>query len=578
MNTDHLIAHFDRISGAPDAIPRLRQFILDLAVSGKLVEQDDKDEPASELVRRIEAERSRLTKLGQIRKQGLIEPLGTEHPPLSVPAGWTYVRLGNMIELISGQHLQPGEYSDVKRDGVPYITGPADFGKDGLLITRYALVKKAVAYKGQILLTVKGAGIGKTALCDLPEVAISRQLMAMTAIGWNQEFLQLTSHRLARSLKRSARSLIPGIGREDVKDFLFALPPLAEQGRVVAKVEELMSLCDRLEAAKAARENRRNTLVAASLDKLSNVVEPESFRESATFYFKHLPRLTVNAEHVIQLRRTILTLAVQGKLGSQDALDAPASELLDQIQSEKNRLVADGEIRREKNALPGKPAGLGFELKRGWNAATLGQVLIEVQTGPFGSTLHQSDYEIGGVPVINPASIQNERLVPIRGMAVGKHTLQRLASFKLRAGDIIMARRGEMGRCAIVTEKEEGWLCGTGSLILRLPACVYPRFFVTLIGSPFVRKYLGGAAVGSTMQNLNQTILLGLVFGLPPFAEQVRIVAKVDLLMGLCDRLEVNLAAAQAVNQRLLCSLLSQALSDRVENAMNLSEEHLLAF
>lgn len=95
---------------------------------------------------------------------------------------------------------------------------------------------------------MKGAGVGKTAICDLTEVAISRQLMAMTAIEWSQRFLLLITHRLADTLKEAARSLIPGISREDVEQFLFALPPLAEQHRIVAKVDDLMALCDKLEA------------------------------------------------------------------------------------------------------------------------------------------------------------------------------------------------------------------------------------------------------------------------------------------------------------------------------------------
>jgi type I restriction enzyme, S subunit len=139
------------------------------------------------------------------------------------------------------------------------------------VITRYAVIRKAVATKGQILLTVKGAGVGKTATCDLPEVAISRQLMAMTAIEWSQPFLLLTTHRLADALKESARSLIPGISREDVNEFVFALPPLAEQHRIVAKVDELMALCDRLETQLTTTQTESRRLLEAVLHEALNL-------------------------------------------------------------------------------------------------------------------------------------------------------------------------------------------------------------------------------------------------------------------------------------------------------------------
>jgi len=235
VNPAQLLSHFDRISEAPDAIPRLRRFILDLAVRGKLVEQERRDEPVIELLERIQVEKERLVKAGKIWKQNPQPEIGSDEIRFALPESWAWARLGSVIHLISGQHLQPTEYSGQKQRGIPYITGPADFGQNGLVITRYAMVRKAVAKKGQILLTVKGAGVGKTAICDLAEVAISRQLMAMTAIEWCQQFLLLVTHRLAETLKERARSLIPGISREDVDRFIFPLPSLAEQHRIVAR-------------------------------------------------------------------------------------------------------------------------------------------------------------------------------------------------------------------------------------------------------------------------------------------------------------------------------------------------------
>ena len=258
----------------------------------------------------------------------------------------------------------------------------------------------------------------------------------------------------------------------------------------------------------------------------------------------------------------------------QDPKDEPARELLKRIQTEKVRLAKEGTINPVESSAPAHPDELAFELRPKWQAARISQILVELQTGPFGSSLHQSDYQQKGIPVINPASITNGRLIPIDRMAVGPATLERLATFKLRAGDIVMARRGEMGRCAVVTEKEDGWLCGTGSLILRLPGCVCPRFFVTLIGSPFVREYLGRSAVGATMQNLNQSILLSLVIGLPPLAEQHRIVAKVDELMALCDRLEVAQAERESRRDRLVAASLHRLNQPAETGASDALREH----
>jgi type I restriction enzyme S subunit len=269
-NIGFFLNHLPRLTTRPAHIKQLRQTILNLAVRGKLVEQYPGDEPASELLKRIREEKARLVKAGIIRKQDIQSELPTNKLPFALPPNWAMASLGNLIHLVSGQHLQPSEYSSQEKDGLPYVTGPSDFGPNCLEITRYALVKKAVAKKEQILLTVKGAGVGKTAICDLPEVAISRQLMALTAIGWEQRFLLLITHRLAETLKNNARSLIPGIGREDVEEFVLALPPLPEQHRIVAKVDELMALCDQLETQLTATATDSRNLLEAVLNEALN--------------------------------------------------------------------------------------------------------------------------------------------------------------------------------------------------------------------------------------------------------------------------------------------------------------------
>jgi type I restriction enzyme, S subunit len=351
MNAESLLANYHEIADAPDAIARLRRFILDLAVRGKLVPQDPKDEPASELLKRIGKEKARLAKGGEIKQGKPLSPIRKDELPFGLPQQWAWARLGNLIHLVSGQHLQPPEYSEDPKAGLPYITGPSDFGPEGLQITRFARVRKAVALKGQLLLTVKGSGIGKTTICDIPEVAISRQLMALTAIVWDRGFLDLVTHRLAEELQGQARSLIPGISREDVENFVFPLAPLAEQRRIVAKIDELMALCDRLDAARGSREAVRSQLAAASLARLT-APNPETFQRDVRFVLNALPALTTRPDQIKHLRQTILNLAVRGKLVPQDTADEPASELLKRIAKEKAQLVRTGDIRKEKPLPP----------------------------------------------------------------------------------------------------------------------------------------------------------------------------------------------------------------------------------
>jgi type I restriction enzyme S subunit len=156
MNAEQLLAHYEKIADAPHTIARLRRFILDLAVRGKLVSHNPNDELAVELLNRIAKEKAQLVKAGEIRKGNPLPPISEDELPFDLPPGWAWARLGDLIHLVSGQHLQPLEYSEDPRGGLPYITGPSDFAAEGLQISRFALVRKAVAKKGAIASNSEG--------------------------------------------------------------------------------------------------------------------------------------------------------------------------------------------------------------------------------------------------------------------------------------------------------------------------------------------------------------------------------------------------------------------------------------
>ena len=260
---DFIFAHFGELYGTKENVAELRKAILQLAVMGRLVPQDPQDQMVSELLKEIEAEKKRLVQEGKIKEPKPLPAIKPEEVPYQVPKGWEWVRLGDVIELISGQHLLPSEYNENK-NGFSYLTGPADFGYMNPIASRWTTVERAIALHDDILLTVKGAGVGKTNVLAELKAAISRQLMAIRVILINQQFMKFYLESNFTRLQELAVGIaIPGISREDVTFSLYPLPPLAEQKRITAKVDELMGLCDTLEKKIDERTTKESALLEA---------------------------------------------------------------------------------------------------------------------------------------------------------------------------------------------------------------------------------------------------------------------------------------------------------------------------
>jgi type I restriction enzyme S subunit len=211
-------------------------------------------------------------------------------------------------------------------------------------------------------------------------------------------------------------------------------------------------------------------------------------------------------------------------------------------------------------------AATSGQLTEDWREGTCGRATVPlreaiktIRTGPFGSSLHKADYVSGGTPIVNPMHINDGVITPTEGMTVDGATLKRLADFKLTSGDVIIGRRGEMGRCAVITENESGWLCGTGSMVLTPSAELDAKYLQIFLSSPETVQALEGESVGSTMVNLNQKILLDLELFYPPLPEQAEIVRRVEALFAMADRIEARLTAARAQVERLTPATLSKA-------------------
>jgi type I restriction enzyme, S subunit len=544
MTLETFFNKFDLFADAPDAVAKMRELVRHLAVTGTLVEQDDNDEPALALLDKIAAHKAALAKNGKLRGPTAVSPMSPDDHPRVLPSSWTWVRFGEIVVNRDGERIPVSkEERTTKAKTYDYYGASGVIDKiDGYLFD-----------KPLLLIGEDGANLinRSTPIAFMARGQYWVNNHAHVLDGISEDFLRyIELHINAINLEPYVTgSAQPKMNQAKMNSIPIALPPLAEQKRIVAKVDELMALCDRLEAQQQERETRHAALARASLARFADAPTP------ANLPFLFHPSYAIPPA---DLRKSILTLAVQGKLVPQDPNDEPADDLLANINRERLAAVKARRISPMKPLPPVEEGEIAYDLRPGRALARLIELVMEIQTGPFGSSLHQSDYQVGGTPVINPASLKDGKIVPIESMAIGPDTLNRLEVFRLNEGDIVMARRGEMGRCAIVTKAEHGWLCGTGSLVLRMPSGMYAPFLALLIGAPEAREYLGGASVGTTMQNLNQGILAKMPVGVPPLAEQRRIVAKVEQLMALVDALETQLAASRATAANLLSALVAE--------------------
>jgi type I restriction enzyme S subunit len=354
----------------------------------------------------------------------------------------------------------------------------------------------------------------------------------------------------------------------------FPLPPLAEQHRIVAKVDELMGLCDRLETAQVGREATRERLSAASLARL-NAPDPDTFQADARFALDALPALTTRPDQIRQLRQAILTLAGRGKLVPQDASDEPASELLNRIHQKRAELLKSeypnpDEARTQIKKLEEQsiPSGLDV-LPVGWAWATLLQCSALVidcknKTAPYVSS---------GIRLIRTTNVRDGRMNQHDQKYVDLKTYQIWsARCTPEPGDILITREAPMGEVCLIPPGEQICL-GQRMMLARLvPDTIDRNFMIYSLRDPKLMDRVQDKPIGATVQHLRVGGVETLLVPVPPLAEQHRIVAKVDALMALCDRLEASLATAADTRRRLLDALLAEALAPTDDRALEAAE------
>ena len=571
MNAEHLLTHFDRLTDAPDAIPRLRRFILDLAVRGKLMEQDPEDEPASELLKRIAAEKKRLVEAKEIRKPRHLDGAEAVSVPFEIPQAWKWVRLDAVGAIVGGGTPSANDAANFAApgQGIPWLT-PADLGgHSGLFISRGSRdlsetglqnSSATLMPKGTVLFTSR-APIGYVAIAANPISTNQGFKSIVPYISDCSRFVALAMKSFAPEIEAKA----PGTTFKEASGKIvagvpFPLPPLAEQHRIVTKVDELMALCDRLETSRKERETTRTRLAAASLARL-NAPDPDPtvFQNHAAFALNNLTPLTTRPDQIKVLRQTILNLAVRGKLVEQDPSDEPAGGLLKRIA--KNRATSVKGQKRQYLSGIGSYDEVPYNIPLAWEWSSVGQLASDMRYG----TSKKCDYQIRGTPVLRIPNVSKGE-VDLTDLKFGALTEKERKVLILRENDLLVVRSNGsldiVGRAAIVPKAAESMSFAGYLVRVRFSPCyVQARYVWLVMNSRHIRDLIE-KPIRSTvgLKNVNSTELAALTIPLPPLAEQHRIVAKVDELMAVCDRLEASLARGEETRGRLVEAVLHDML------------------
>ena len=539
MKLETFFEKFDQFADAPNAVEKMRELVLSLAMQGKLVPQDPNDEPAV------------------VRSD---EPI--EDVPHDVPTNWRWVCLAELAQFINGDRSKnyPSKSYRVA-DGVPFINaGHLSNGDVSLADMDYITEEHfdrlggGKVQRGDVLYCLRGS-LGKSAIVS----SITRGSIASSLLIVRPRKMILASFLHAYLIsplgglmiaKYDNGSAQPNLSAANVKKYLFPLPPLLEQRRIVAKLDELMVLCDRLEAQQQERETRHAALARASLARFGDAPT------SANLNFLFHDSYSVDRA---DLRKTILTLAVQGKLVPQDPNEEPGEELLTLIERDRAALANEQGVRPPKNVPPLTADNYPHDIPESWVWSRIGHLALLIDYG----TSQKADSDSSKVPVYRMGNIVSGRLVD-ENLKYVDAGISDLPGLYLKTEDILFNRTNSyelVGKAGIYTGPDNTTTFASYLIRIRLPnTFLFPAFYNVAMNAPYYRQtQIEPEVVQQCGQaNFNGTKLASTVVPLPPLAEQRRIVAKVDELMALVDELETQLAASRATAEKLMEAVVAE--------------------
>ena len=560
-------------------ISKLRELILELAVRGKLVPQDANDEPASMLLEKIAAEKARLIKEGEIKRTKLLPELTEDEKPFESPQGWCFNRLGNLVEKLGSGSTPRGGKNAYVFEGIPFLRSQ-NVRNEGLDDSDIAYISSethqrmnnTIVYPGDILLNITGASLGRSIVfpSTYPEANVSQHVTIIRLIDPNITpfiYLCIRSPLLQKIVwERQVGMAIEGLSKKVLELFEIPIPPLTEQKRIVAKVDELMLLCDQLEQQTEASIEAHATLVDVLLATLPDSVDADELAKNWARIAEHFDSLFTTEQSIEALKQTVLQLAVMGKLVPQNLDDESASVLLEKIAKEKEQLIKDKVIKKEKPLSAITDEEKPFKLQTGWVWGRIND--IAHLKGGF-AYKSKEFLDVGTYQVVRMGNIRPDNLrLDKNSVYIPEDLAESTQDYRINTGDILLTMTGTNGKedylyslVVLDTHLLDQQLYLNQRLCRLRPILMNVDFLNIALKEPQLKKPIFNQSTGSANQaNIGMGVISHWVLPVPPLAEQHRIVSKVDELMAICDQLKQKLKQSQETQVQLTDALIDRAL------------------
>ncbi|HIF9062274.1 TPA: restriction endonuclease subunit S [Photobacterium damselae] len=551
-------------------VKKLRELILELAVRGKLVPQDPNDEPASVLLERIAAEKAQLVKEKKLKKQRSGGKVKEDEVLFDLPSSWEWTRLSEIAE-IGPRNTDVKDELEVSFIPMPLISTSYK-GDHGSEIKHWKDIKKGYTHfcdgdialakitpcfensKAAVFSNLKnGIGAGTT------ELHVARPVTDLF-----EALFVLLYLKAPMFLKVGETKMTGSAGQKRVPKDFFAgnplpFPPQKEQHRIVAKVDELMALCDQLEQQTEASIEAHQLLVCTLLNTLTNSADADELMENWARISDHFDTLFTTEESIDQLKQTILQLAIMGKLVPQDPNDEPASVLLERIAEEKAQLIKEKKIKKQKALPPITDDEKPFDLPNGWEWARLSDIANVIDPNP---SHRMPKYVESGIPFI---STENFTLDESINFDIGKKVTtavlnDQVSKFDLSEGAFAMSRIGTIGKTRFLPIERNYCMSHALCVISPLVKLIDHQYlkFVVSAESSLSQAHHGVKSIG--VPDLGMGVIRSFLIPIPPKTKQELIVINVESLLTICENLKNRLKESQITQLHLTDAIVEQAI------------------